>query len=272
MKSNSIPYHTNPSSTGVFIRRIEDAEQPEGRKHLHRDNYYIIAILTCGCVQGMVDFRQVIASSNEALIISPSQVHAMQWCKKQTQGWIIALAPELFSDTEADTLTEYALHSSAIRLEGQVLDDVVCLLEISKRYSEQTDVMSYIASAVKGMLLKYLPQREGAIPDRFVKITLQLNKLLELYIVTVKSPSAYASMMHISEIYLNEAIKNATGLSVNMYIRSRIVLEAKRMLAHTTLAATEIALKLGYEDYSYFSRLFKKETGVSPVDFRKNLK
>lgn len=79
-------------------------------------------------------------------------------------------------------------------------------------------------------------------------------------------------MLNISEVYLNEAVKNATGLSASGCIRSQVIIEAKRMLAYTDLTPSEIAMELGYTDYSYFSRLFKKETAQSPIEFRKNLK
>lgn len=43
-------------------------------------------------------------------------------------------------------------------------------------------------------------------------------------------------------------------------------------MTYTSLSVKEIAYTLGYEDYPYFSRLFKKETGIAPMEFRKNLK
>ncbi len=87
-----------------------------------------------------------------------------------------------------------------------------------------------------------------------------------------KSPAAYALMLNISEVYLNEAVKGATGLNVSTYIRNRLMIQAKRQLAYSSLASKEIAYNLGYEDYAYFSRLFKKSAGVSPSEYRKNLK
>ena len=56
----------------------------------------------------------------------------------------------------------------------------------------------------------------------------------------------------------------------NEVIKNRIILEAKRLLAHTSLTAKEIAYNLGYDDPAYFSRLFMAKTGESPSSFRAN--
>lgn len=48
-----------------------------------------------------------------------------------------------------------------------------------------------------------------------------------------KRPAVYASMLNLSEVYLNEAVKGATGLSAGEYIRSRAVVQAKRQLAYS---------------------------------------
>lgn len=54
----------------------------------------------------------------------------------------------------------------------------------------------------------------------------------------------------------------------NEVIKNRIILEAKRLLVHTSLTAKEIAYDLGYHDPAYFSRLFMTKTGESPSGFR----
>ena len=100
---------------------------------------------------------------------------------------------------------------------------------------------------------------------------MKLKKLLEQQLTKGKSPVAYASMMCISEVYLKEAVKSATGLSAGEYIRSRAMIHARRQLTYSSLSAKEIAYSLGYNDYAYFSRLFKKHVGNSPSEYRKNL-
>ena len=103
-------------------------------------------------------------------------------------------------------------------------------------------------------------------------IVLGLKNLLAAKLTAEKSPSAYAAMMNISELYLNEAVKAVTGLNVSTFIRCQVILTAKRQLAYTSLSAQQVAISLGYDDYAYFSKIFKKETGLSPTQYRKNLK
>jgi AraC-like DNA-binding protein len=54
-------------------------------------------------------------------------------------------------------------------------------------------------------------------------------------------------------------------------IRNRIILEAKRLLVNTQSTISQIAFELNFEDNSYFTKFFKSNAGVSPIDFRKNL-
>lgn len=79
---------------------------------------------------------------------------------------------------------------------------------------------------------------------------------------------AYAKSLNISTPYLNECVKTATGNSVSYHIQQRVILEAKRLLYHSNKSIKEIAGELGYDDYSYFIRLFVKITGMTPLAFR----
>ncbi len=51
-------------------------------------------------------------------------------------------------------------------------------------------------------------------------------------------------------------------------INDRIILEAKRQLCYTDLNIKEIAFRLGFDDPSYFVKLFKRQTGILPAEFR----
>ncbi|WP_258539462.1 helix-turn-helix domain-containing protein [Chitinophaga oryzae] len=69
-------------------------------------------------------------------------------------------------------------------------------------------------------------------------------------------------------VILSFCVKATTGQSVSWHIQQRVILEAKRLLRHSTKSVKEIAAELGYDDYPYFSRLFTKITGMSALAFR----
>ncbi|MEO0472928.1 MAG: helix-turn-helix domain-containing protein, partial [Bacteroidota bacterium] len=79
----------------------------------------------------------------------------------------------------------------------------------------------------------------------------------------------YAEMLNLTPNYLNVVCRERTGKSAGELIRDRIMLEAKRMLAHDDLNIAEIGYALHFTDNAYFSRFFKKYEGISPDQFRK---
>ena len=103
---------------------------------------------------------------------------------------------------------------------------------------------------------------------RHIEIVLSFLRLLSGHLAAHRSPSYYASRLNISPVYLNEVVKEVTGMSATAYIRYELVLQAKRLLVHTDLAVKEISTRLGIEDCAYFSRIFTQATGVSPRAFR----
>ena len=96
----------------------------------------------------------------------------------------------------------------------------------------------------------------------------ELEQLIEKKYQTEKSPQYYASELNISPKHLNRITKEMVGKTTTDLIIERVLLEAKRMLIHAKQSFTEIADELGYEDYSYFSRIFKNKTGENPSLFQ----
>lgn len=78
----------------------------------------------------------------------------------------------------------------------------------------------------------------------------------------------YAALLNITPLYLNEVMKEISGFAASYWIHQEIVLEAQRLLYYTGLDIKEIAFELGYEDHAYFSRFFKKNTGMTASSFR----
>jgi AraC-like DNA-binding protein len=79
-----------------------------------------------------------------------------------------------------------------------------------------------------------------------------------------------ATELNLSPRYLSDLLKQETGKTAIELIHLFLVSEAKNLLTGTDQTVSEIAYKLGFENPPYFSRLFKKETGMSPNEFKKH--
>ena len=81
--------------------------------------------------------------------------------------------------------------------------------------------------------------------------------------------SLIAKQLFVNANYLNGIIKSLTGKTASVHIQEKILLETKSFLLHTDLQVSEIAYKLGFENTSYFNRFFKKNTNLTPTEYRK---
>jgi AraC-like DNA-binding protein len=80
-----------------------------------------------------------------------------------------------------------------------------------------------------------------------------------------------ASQLHLSPKYLSDLLKQETGKTALELIHLHVISEAKNLLVEGERSVAEIAYKLGFENPPYFSRLFKKEVGMSPKEFKSHL-
>lgn len=273
-KPEKIPFLTltDAAVPGLFVKSIQRDGHNRMKTFAHRDDYYMIVLITQGCASISVDFEEITVSGGEAVIVAPSQVHFPNHASEDIEGWILGIAVEYFSEKERDMTARYSMDHCSLALERNISDDLGALFEMLARHFVNYHVSLPIALSIKGLVISSVMAGCRKDNDRFISIVLRFKNLLTTELKREKSPSAYAGMLNITEGYLNEAVRRVMGMNVSAYIRSQVVTEAKRELMYTSLSAKEIAYSLGYDDYVYFSKLFKKAAGVSPVEYRKNLK
>ena len=101
------------------------------------------------------------------------------------------------------------------------------------------------------------------------KFDQELRSLLNDESGTLPRVNEIAQNLGISSRYLSDLLKQETGKTAIEHIHIQLVNEAKNMLSISDLSISETAFRLGFEHPTYFSRLFKKLTGLSPKEYRK---
>ena len=77
-----------------------------------------------------------------------------------------------------------------------------------------------------------------------------------------------AKQVHLNPAYFSSIFKQSIGSSFKEYLNMVRIEESKRLLANTDYSVIDIAIATGFEDQSYFSKVFKKYTGLTPKQYR----
>jgi AraC family transcriptional activator of pobA len=241
----------------------------------HRDDYHIFFLQENGTISIEIDFQQYTIEPFSVSYMHPNQVHRMRGEPKGVAASYLAISNEDLKP-ENLKLLEDIKPTPPLPLQEDIfslISDAVSLcIKISERKHDRLyrpllkDSCNTLVALIASQFLDQT--RSSHNLSRYELITRAFKSLLEQNFITAKTASGYADTLNISTSYLNECVKNSTGYSVSHHIQQRIILEAKRLLYHSAKSVKEISFELGYEDYPYFSRLFSKVTGITPLSFR----
>lgn len=264
----------------AFVKYVSESthlpEAPVGN-YAHKDDYYVFLFIEKGKGELLIDFEKYELEGSTVRCILPGQVHfPAKQINENGCGWILGVDPILVKEEYKETFEKASLIKSNIHLNENTVNDLKYSASVihqrlkpGKSHIEESithDLISYFIGVIAEVYYNGLP---ASANNRHATITYQFKSLLSTNYRSLKSPSKYASKLNLSPIYLNEAVKKHTGLTVTECIQNEIIIQAKRLLFYTDMSVKEIASELGYEDWAYFSRLFTKVALLSPTQFRK---
>ena len=282
VKRSTIPVHKLQEHTDqrYILERVDvlsNMDKDAVLMDVHRDDHYIFLIQETGWSKMMVDFNLQVLKENTAFFVLPGQVHDYQGSEKDACGWFLAIDAGLIPDLFRTVLEDPFLAQKPLVMNDAGIETLVQCLRLVSAVRQQRDsvysrqcIYSLLGSFVGIVADLYAGRCEGSEGklSRSRVITLEFRQMVAQRSKTLKSPGEYAEALHLSLSYLNEIVKETTGFTVGYWIQQEIVLEAKRLLYYSQCSVKEIAHELGYEDHTYFSRLFKKQVGQTPGEFR----
>lgn len=246
----------------------------------HRHDFYTLLLATEGSGSHDIDFSTYAIHPLRLFFISPGQIHAWREINN-LKGYVLFFTDDFFSlRYHNNVLAEFPFfnslrHEPFMELTGQSFGNLHQLMSTlheeyskPKLYSDNL-LRSYLNILLIVLAREYLPRQTGTDQGTQRTLIRTFENLINQHFRTKKHPRDYADLLFITPNYLNEVCKQTTGQSAGELIRKRIIIEAKRLLAHTPQTVSEIAYDLQFDDASYFCRFFKKETQKSPENFRK---
>ncbi len=129
--------------------------------------------------------------------------------------------------------------------------------------------MDQLSHWLGGMLQKYISYVFDVQAVRHKDVILRAMSYIRRHFTEKVSLEDVAEEVSLSPTYFSRLFKEEAGQSFKVYLNDLRIGEAKNLLAETVIPLIDVAASVGFEDQSYFSRVFRNVVGISPGRFRR---
>lgn len=248
----------------------------------HKHSFYAAVLFTAGSGVHEIDFLSYQVKPGSLFFLSPGQTHSWK-LSEDINGYIFFHTKEFFDMYLINNaLKDFSFFN--VLNQSCVLN---CDENLLKRWASISNELiqeyrsggfmrnEYLLSLVTMFYIEV--QREMTRNTQtghqgMIKYNVHYKKfeeLVEEFFMKEKSPPYYAEKLNITPKHLNRIVRTMVNKSTGEIITDRVILEAKRMFMYSKQSFSEIAYSLGYEDYSYFLKVFKNKEKTTPSEFKK---
>lgn len=242
--------------------------------------YSVVALCHSGYMEGEYDLRKVDFRAHDISVMRPGHIIKNVAMSDDYSAQLI-VTPVSYLNTMR---RQYMDHHLATR---KSFDTHPCQHLSDEQYRQVCDAFNLVRTAcsVEGvyrdelissafhtlmvLLSTYRYEQLESLPDTGRQLSSRFNEALIKHYRESREVGFYARMFHLSPKYFSTLIKQETGFGAGEWIDRYVVLQAKALLSRMrNLSIQEITDKLGFSEQASFSRFFKRNTGVSPTEYR----
>jgi len=220
-----------------------------------RIHYYDLTLLLSGKLTYCIDGKEVIMKSGDAILIPPQSVRE----RAESEEGVNYIS---FNFTSAEEYNLPLVMKNVVRSEITLL--VAAYDEIEKyNYSDNKKKGEYLCGCILSVL------EDIVTAEQYNPLTKRIMEYIHKDIRRKITLEDIGRMTFFSPIYCDTVFRKEVGRSIVDYVLDRRIDEAKRLLIEGTIPLAQIAEAVGFNDYNYFSRVFKKRSGYSPTEYRR---
>ena len=282
MGTSHIPVHHlhEQDKRPVRVERILPREK-DVRNEVHRHDFHEIFFLTSGTGEHMIDLEVHRFNAPCMHAIVAGQVHRLNR-SADSSGVVLMFQREAIHGTAMDEdlhILFSGLHAGPVwGLKAEQLVSARMLLDLIKDETATDDpgarraanglltvLMAKCAQWAGGEQTHHVDAISGDVARRFLGD-------VERDFLTERRVSAYADRYAITVDHLTDLLRKRIGRTAMEVLQDRLILEAKRLLLHSSMSLKEVGFALNMEDPAYFSRVFKKATELTPGEYRDHIR
>ncbi|MBP9906727.1 MAG: helix-turn-helix domain-containing protein [Rhodoferax sp.] len=289
VKVDNIPsfsLYGEAAAPGQEMLHIEDVQsrsqlyQWEIEPHLHQGLYQVLWLYQ-GSAEVMLDERRHRVTGPAAIVLTPGVVHGFRF-EQGTHGMVLTLSARFLLEGELQSVGE-AFHSLfaasgvlPLTAEPEVAQRLNALFhellaEFTLPGSDVSPIPTWLARALVWRLSRagaLVQQVQGRRAHRHQALFMRFLLLVEQNFRDHWPLDRYASRLGLSTPRLNRLVRAERGISALELVHERLTREACRRLVYVAVPVASLASDLGFDDPAYFSRFFRRRTGLSPQGYR----
>ncbi|QYX82602.1 helix-turn-helix domain-containing protein [Streptomyces akebiae] len=241
-----------------------------------RPDFHHLLTLTAGDLRHVVDFDDYALRPGSWLWVRPGQVQ--QWGDlAHAEGTLILFRQDVLDPATATAARIDDPHAPVVTTPVAADSEAVNMAADHLSHEFQSlghlPLDMHIAAlrhllAVLVLRLAHLTVPVGSPAPEPDETYLRFRDAVERHFAATRRVEDYAHMLGYSGRTLSRATLAGAGIGAKEFIDRRVVLEAKRLLAHSDESAAQISDHLGFVTHSQFSKFFLQRAGCTPIDFR----
>jgi AraC family transcriptional activator of pobA len=253
-------------------------------KKPHFHDFYTALFFTGGNGILRINNEDCPVNKQTICLIAPGQIHSFEGLEDM-QGIIFFFCQDFYVE-EFSFMRLLDIFSYTSQINGNHCNPLINMSDqefsplfgliksIAREYESYTHANNsalIIRSMLNIMLLKLselYEAKSGKSGNGDSILIHKLSHFVDSYFIKEHHIGFYASAFNVSEKHLNDICNNHFNCGLKKILQDRLMQESRKLLMSSEMSVAEIAYKLNFEDNSYFNRVFKRKTGLTPKKFR----